>query len=1007
MSGENTGVKSISSRLSLPFPRFAIVLMVITMVIGMLMWAAPQSASAKQAKQLSTCLNLATGANRVLVRGTCDLVLEMTQSWDAIAEEEPGVRYFSARTLAHAVLLNTGGDVSKFKKKDWGNLARLQAVNRTNENGASRAKAAADQEVRAMVTTCVKNATGVVRVVDSGGCENNVETQRKWVSVEPLQKPVIGQGAPGVPVIGEVVTTGGSTQSVSIQPPTKTGSSPIRSITVIAIPGGQWVTIGGGDGGTATFTGLTPGIKYTFLAVAVNDSGAGPRVPSLASTSEPDSSTTPDPTPTPTPSPSSSPSVDTGTGGGSPVTLTAPGAPTGVVATAGSTQASVAFTAPTSTGGARITSYTVTSSPGGFTASGASSPIVVTGLTNGTDYTFTVTATNSIGTGSASAASSSVTPKLSQSITFTDPGAKSFGTTPSLSATSDSSLTVAFTSSTSGVCTITAGGVLAFVTVGTCTINADQVGDGTFSSATRVSRSFTVSAVVPGAPTIGTATASSGQTSVAFTAPASTGGASITSYTVTSNTGGRTASGSSSPIVVTGLTNGTAYTFTVTATNSAGTGSASGASGSVTGLGSQSITFADLVTQNFGTTPTLTATSTSALTVAFTSSTSGVCTITSGGVLAFVTLGTCTISADQVGNGSYSAATTVTRSFTVAATAPGAPTSVVGTAGVAQASVAFTAPAFTGGASITSYTVTSSPGGFTAAGSSSPIVVTGLTIGTAYTFTVTATNSVGGGSASVASTGVTPKLAQTITFTNPGEKSFGTTPTITATSSSALTVAFTSSTSGVCTITSGGVLAFVAAGTCTINADQAGDSSNFAATQVAQSFTVTRTYAVGDSGPGGGKVFYVASTPFACGPDLLSSCKYLEANSSSIITIWCTSGPMSNTVTSPAFSSAIGAGYWNTQKMVAGCTSGLAYYARATVGNSLTDWYLPNRGEWNAMYAARANLPGYFSSVQGYMASEESSASQVHEMVGSSGGWQTYHKTVLHTSIFSRAIRAF
>jgi hypothetical protein len=980
----------------------------VVIAVGLSSVVVPQSASAKQAQQLSTCLNLATGANRVLVRGACDSVLEMTQVWDQVAADEPVGKFFSARTLALAVLLNTGGDVSKFTKKDWVSLARLQAANQAMIDGATissatRAKEVSVQEVRAMVTTCVANATGASRVLVSGQCQKRSETQRVWESLDPPQKPLINDGTPDIPQIEGVTVVGPTSRAVTFKPPVMVGSSPIRSITVIAIPGGQWVTISGGTGGTALFTGLSPDITYTFLAVAVNDSGAGPRVPSQRTGSRPEPSFTPDPTPAPSPSPS----VGTGTGGGSPVTLTAPSAPTSVVATAGSTQVSVAFTAPSSTGGASITSYSVTSSPGGFTASGSSSPIVVTGLANGTAYTFTVTATNSVGPSVASVASSSVTPKLAQSITFANPVTQNFGTTPTLSAISDSSLTVAFTSSTSSVCTISSGGLLAFVTVGTCTINADQVGDGSYSAATRVSRSFTVSAVAPGAPTIGTATASSGQTSVAFTAPASTGGASITSYTVTSSSGGPTASGSSSPIVVTGLTNGTAYTFTVTATNSAGTGSASGASGSVTGLGSQSITFDEPGTKSFGTTPTLTATSSSSLTVSFTSSTSGVCTITTGGLLAFVTVGTCTINADQVGNGSYSAATTVTRSFTVAAAEPGAPTSVVATSGVTQASVVFTAPASTGGASITSYTVTSSPGGFTSSGSSSPIVVTGLTNGTAYTFTVTAANSVGTGSASVASSGVTPKFAQTITFTNPGEQSFGTTPTLTATSSSALTVSFTSSTSGVCTITSGGVLAFVAAGTCTINADQAGDSSNFAATQVTQSFTVTRTYAVGETGPGGGKVFYVASTSFACGPDLLSSCKYLEANPSSIINIWCASGPMSNTVTSPVFSSAIGGGYSNTQRMVAGCDSGLAYAARATNVNGLTDWYVPNKAEWNAMWAARANLPGYFDSSRAYMASEESSASQIPKINGATGAWGDYHKTVLHTSIYSRAIRAF
>ncbi|WP_193752879.1 Ig-like domain-containing protein, partial [Aureimonas ureilytica] len=82
--------------------------------------------------------------------------------------------------------------------------------------------------------------------------------------------------------------------------------------------------------------------------------------------------------------------------------------------------------------------------------------------------------------------------------------------------------------------------------------------------------SVTVNAAVPGAPTIGSASAGDAQASVTFTPPASNGGAAITSYTVTSTPGGLAATGASSPITVAGLTNGTSYTFTVTATNSAG-----------------------------------------------------------------------------------------------------------------------------------------------------------------------------------------------------------------------------------------------------------------------------------------------------------------------------------------------------------------------------------------------------------------------------------------------------
>jgi len=84
-----------------------------------------------------------------------------------------------------------------------------------------------------------------------------------------------------------------------------------------------------------------------------------------------------------------------------------PDAPTNVVAIGRDKSASVSFTLP-SGNGAPVTSYTVTSSPGNFTATGSGPSILVTGLTNGVSYTFTVRATNAIGNSSASIASAGV-----------------------------------------------------------------------------------------------------------------------------------------------------------------------------------------------------------------------------------------------------------------------------------------------------------------------------------------------------------------------------------------------------------------------------------------------------------------------------------------------------------------------------------------------------------------------------------------------------------------------
>ncbi len=786
--------------------------------------------------------------------------------------------------------------------------------------------------------------------------------------------------APDAPTIG-AATAGDGQVSVAFTAPASNGGSAITGYTVTSNPGG---ITGGGNGFTMspiTVSGLTNGQAYTFTVTATNAIGtstasgasgsATPKADQTITFANPGArnfGTTPTLSATTTAGltvtfSSSTTGVCTITSGGALTFVTAgsctidadqsgnastnaaptvsrtftvnavvPGAPTIGTATAGDTQADVAFTAPASNGGATITGYTVTSNPGGFTGTGAGSPITVTGLTNGVSYTFTVTATNSAGTGSASGASNSITPAspqvitfanpgtqsfgtspdlsilgggasstsgltvtftssttgvctitsagvltfvstgtctvnadqagdstylpapqvsrsftvnpASQSITFTNPGAQSFGGSPTLGATSTSGLTVTFSSSTTGVCTITSGGALTFVTAGACTIDADQAGNATTSAATTVSRTFTVNAIVPGAPTIGTATAGDTQADVAFTAPASNGGATITGYTVTSNPGGHTGTGAGSPVTVAGLTNGVSYTFTVTATNSAGTGGASAPSNSITPASPQVITFANPGAQSYGTAPDLSvlgggASSTSGLIVAFTSSTTGVCTITSGGILTFVTAGTCTINANQAGNTQYLPAPQVSRSFTVNPIVPDAPTIGTAVAGDTQASVAFTAPTNTGGTTITGYTVTVSPPDVAPVnGAGSPIVVTGLTNGQAYTFTVTADNSAGTGPASGASNSITPKATQTITFNNPGARNFGTTPTFTATSDSGLTPTFTSSTTGVCTITGVGAVTFVTAGTCTINADQAGNGSYLAATQVTRSFTV-------------------------------------------------------------------------------------------------------------------------------------------------------------------------
>jgi hypothetical protein len=532
---------------------------------------------------------------------------------------------------------------------------------------------------------------------------------------------------PGTP--GDVQAVGGhQSATVSWAPPASTGSTPLTGFHVTATPGGATVTVPA-TSTSATVPGLATGTTYTFSVAAVNEAGA-----SAPATTE-------------------------------PVTLLAavPSAPTDVQAAAGDGSALVSWSPSATDGGSPITGYRVTSTPGGAVVDAAAdaTSVRVPGLTNGTSYTFSVQALNAAGSSSAST-SSSVVP-------VTVPGAPTSAT----ALPADRSATVSWAAPTStGGSPITGysvtsqpGGLTATAAADATSVTVPGLTNGvsyTFSVVARnavgTSTGATTAAVaprtVPDAPTAVSAARGNGSAVVSWGAPASDGGTPVTRYVVTSSPGGASVSVSAEArtATVTGLTNGTTYTFTVTAVNAAGT-SAAATSGAV----------APATVPAPPAQPTAVAGDGSAVVSWKAPSSTGGSAITGytvtsvpGGASATVPAGVTSVTLTGLTNGtSYAfqvvatnavgASTAATSAAVVPAGPPSAPTSVKAVAGTSSATVSWKLPLSTGGARMTGYTVVAQPGGATVSvdAAKRKAVVPKLAAGKSYRFTVFATNAAG------------------------------------------------------------------------------------------------------------------------------------------------------------------------------------------------------------------------------------------------------------------------
>ena len=485
-----------------------------------------------------------------------------------------------------------------------------------------------------------------------------------------------------------------------------------------------------------------------------------------------------------------------------------------------------------------------------------------------------------------------------------------------------------------------------------------------------------VSSTTPSAPLITKVEATDADEAVIFfNPPASDGGSPVYYYTAISNPGLVTVlspqSGAGS-ITVTGLTKATTYTFTLTAHNINGSSKAGTSPAPITTL-AEKIVRVSPTSSSSSNAPTLSA-------PAFTLSSSSQSVLVNNAI------------------------TTVTNTST--------------------------------GGAIASYAISpAAPSGLSFSTTTGQLSGTPTSTQSATNYTITATNAAGSATATftltVSAAAVKVSITRTSLGTSPGAV-FTTQPQVTIQDSSGNTI--TSSSAVVtATISTGGTL--IGTKTATASSGVATFTNlgfrGFGGTAYTITYTASGLTAdtqsvtpsaltLGATGPGGGKIFYVAATSsgFDCGPSLPLSekCYYLESaldgwnNSESDPTLtWALNLYKDTAVTNgvdTATATAIGSGYQNTLAIIrqgnSDSSTVAAAKARSYDGGGQTDWFLPSKDELNQLYLQRA-VAGSFGNNY-YWSSSESNATQGWIVFVNSGTSIVNNK---NSTRFVRPIRAF